>query len=358
MSVLRPHLRATLADLSERRPESLTSTPTDTSHPLANNESPFAPLPSVAEAMAAAVGRVNRYPDAAAGGLANDIAAWLRVGSDQVVVGCGSVGVLQLLFEMVGEPGAEALYAWRSFEAYPMLAELAGLKAVAVPLRGERHDLPGMAAAITPRTRLIVVCNPNSPTGTTVKRAELEDFLDAVPDGCLVVLDEAYREYVRDTDSPDGLRLQRGRPDVVVVRTFSKAFGLAGLRVGYLVADPAIAAGVRMLRLPYCVNQLAQVAASASLRAQDELTARVERTVRERDRVRSALLGVGWPVPPSETNFLWLGLGEESAGFAEVCAAHDVNVRIFPGDGVRVTIGERKANDVFLAAAEEYRRSR
>jgi histidinol-phosphate aminotransferase len=228
---------------------------------------------------------------------------------------------------------------------------------VTVPLRDERHDLPAMAAAVTARTRLIIVCNPNNPTGTVVRRTELESFLDSVPGDCLVVLDEAYREYVRDPDVPDGLSLAVDRPNVVVLRTFSKAFGLAGLRVGYLVGHPEVAAQVRKTRLPYTVNHLAQVAASASLRVRDELSARVEQTVKERERVRTALLDAGFTVPESDANLLWLRLGDDSAAFGARCAAHGVNVRAYPGEGVRVSIGDTGANDAFLAAAHDFRDS-
>lgn len=353
MSVVLPRLRHVLGDLAAHHPPAVS----DVVHPLANNESPFAPLPSVVAAIVDAVTTINRYPDGTAGALTAEIADWLRVGTDQVVVGAGSVALLQMVFEAVGEPGAEVVYAWRSFEAFPKLAALAGMRAVPVPLREERHDLDAMAAALTPATRLVIVCNPNNPTGTAVGRAQLEDFLDRVPADCLVVLDEAYHEYVRDPEVPDGLTLARSRPNVVVVRTFSKAFGLAGLRIGYLVADPAVAADLRKTRLPFSVIDLAQVAASASLRAREELLARVEETVKERERVREALLDAGWPVAPSEANFVWLPLGEDSVSFAATCATHGVHVRAFPGDGVRVTIGDRAANDAFLVAADKHRRS-
>ena len=351
MDIVQPRLRPVLHDLAAHKPGAIARSPAGRSYLLAANESPDGPLPSVVEAIAAAIGEVNRYPDGGSATLTCDIASWLGTSPDQVVVGCGSVGVTQMLFEAVGEPGTEVVYAWRSFEAYPVLAKLAGMRPVAVPLRDERHDLSAMAAAVTPRTRLIIVCNPNNPTGTVVRRGEVDNFLDHVPADCLVVFDEAYREYVRDASVPDALTLAAGRTNVVVLRTFSKAFGLAGLRVGYLVAHPVVTAQVRKTRLPYSVNHLAQVAASASLRAAGELLARVERTVKERERVRNALLDAGWWVPASEANLLWLRLDGDSADFAAACAAHGVNVRAFPGEGVRVSIGDPAANDAFLAVA-------
>ncbi|MEU7907459.1 histidinol-phosphate transaminase [Actinoplanes sp. NPDC049118] len=352
MNTVQPRMRPVLDGLPVFRPGPVAHAADGHAYLLAANESPQGPLPSVAEAVRAAVGEVNRYPDGAVTGLTGDIAGRLGVPADRVVVGAGSVGVAQMLFAAVAEPDAEAVFAWRSFEAYPTLAKLAGMRPVAVPLRDERHDLAAMAAAVTPRTRLILVCNPNNPTGTVVRRAEVEEFLDRVPADCLVVFDEAYREYVRDTDVPDALTLDR--PNVVVLRTFSKAFGLAALRVGYLVAHPAVAERVAKTRLPYSVNHLAQVAARASLLAEGELLARVESTVRERERVRGALLDAGWAVPASEANLLWLRLGGASADFAARCAAQGVNVRAIGDEGVRVSVGDARENDAFLAVATAY----
>jgi len=211
-----------------------------------------------------------------------------------------------------------------------------------------------MAAAITPRTRLIFVCNPNNPTGTVVHRAELETFLDQVPADCLVVLDEAYREYIRDEAVPDGIDVYRDRPNVAVLRTFSKAYGLAGLRTGFLIGHEPVAAAVRMTMLPFSVNSIAQAAAVASLAAEDELLARVELTVKERTRVREALVADGWAVPPTEANFVWLRLGEHTMDFAAACHDEGIAVRPFAGDGARVSIGDTDANDAFLAVAHTF----
>jgi histidinol-phosphate aminotransferase len=256
----------------------------------------------------------------------------------------------------VGEPGAEVVYAWRSFEAYPGLSDLAGATSVRVPLRDEAHDLAAMADAITERTRLIFVCNPNNPTGTVVHRAELEEFLGRVPQDCLVVLDEAYTEYVRDAQVANGLDLYRDRPNVAVLRTFSKAYGLAGLRVGFLVGHEPVAAAVRKTMLTFTVNALAQAAAIASLDAEPELLERVEAVVHERDRVRSELLSQGWSVPPTEANFVWLRLGDDTQDFAAACDREGVSVRPFGAEGARVSIGDQEANDAFLALARAYPR--
>ena len=350
-----PRFRRILDTMAAYKPGKAVVGPDGRSYKLSSNESPYGPLPSVVDAIAEAAQEINRYPDPGCARLTEAIAARYGVPPEHVALGPGSVTVAQQLLEAVGEPGVEVVYAWRSFEAYPMLADLAGVTSVRVPLAGETHDLPAMAKAITDRTRLIFVCNPNNPTGTVNRAAELTAFLDAVPEHVLVVLDEAYREYVRDPEVPDGLTLYRDRPNVAVLRTFSKAYGLAGLRVGYLIAHEPVATAVRKVTIPFAVNHLAQAAAVASLAAEAELLERVDRVVAERTRVRSALLEQGWTVPPSEANFVWLRLGARTAEFAECCARHGVAVRPFDGEGARVSIGDPEANDAFLRAAAEFR---
>ncbi len=354
MSDQSPRFRQVLDQFTGYKPGKAPSAGHPRSFKLTANESPYDPLPSVAAAVADAAARVNRYPDNGAAELTEAIAGRFGVPAGHVAVGCGSVGVMQQLLEAVGEPGAEVLFAWRSFEAYPYLTDLANATRVEVPLRDETHDLPAMAAAITDRTRLIFVCTPNNPTGTAVHRAELTEFLDQVPPDCLVVLDEAYVQYVRDPDVPDGISLYSRYPNVAVLRTFSKAYGLAGLRVGFLIGNEPVAQAVRKTMLPFAVNSLAQVAAVASLAAESELLERVERVVKERDRVRHELLGQGWTVPPSEGNFVWLPLRERSAEFTQACDAAGVAVRPYLPDGVRVTVADPEANDAFLGAAATY----
>ena len=356
MSARFPRFRAILDQFTPYKPGQTASGPDGTSFKLSSNESPFGPLPSVVKVIAEAAGQVNRYPDDGAAELTEAISARFGVPASHVAVGCGSVGLTQQLLETVGEPGAEVLYAWRSFESYPVLSDLAGATSVRVPLREEAHDLPAMADAITGRTRLIFICNPNNPTGTVVHRAELEEFLGRVPEDCLVVLDEAYSEYVRDPDVPDGLRLYRDRANLAVLRTFSKAYGLAGLRVGFMVAHERVAAAVRKTKLPFTVNALAQAAAIASLEAETELLERVEAVVKERDRVRGELQGQGWTVPPTEANFVWMRLGDDTADFAEACDRTGVSVRPLGADGARVSIGDQEANNALLAVARAYPR--
>ena len=349
-----PRFRSVLDGFPAYQPGRTPVSTTGKSHKLSSNESPFEPLPSVIKAITEAALSVNQYPDNGAQALIEAIAERFGVPQQHVAVGCGSVGVTQQLLEAVGEPGAEVMYAWRSFEAYPTLADLAAAESVRVPLRDETHDLAAMAAAITPRTRLIFVCNPNNPTGTVVRGAELEAFLDLVPADCLVVLDEAYHEYIRDEAVPDGVTLYRDRPNVAVLRTFSKAYGLAGLRTGFMIAHEPVAAAARATMLPFSVNRIAQAAAIASLAAEAELLERVELTVKERTRVREALIADGWTVPPTEANFVWLRLGEHTIAFAAACEAVGIAVRPFAGEGARVSIGDAEANDAFLAVARAF----
>ncbi len=351
-----PRFRSVLDRFAAYKPGRAPSSPDGRSFKLSSNESPFGPLPSVREVIVAAAGDVNRYPDNGAADLTAAISTRFGVPPEHVAVGCGSVGVTQQLLAAAAEPGAQVLYAWRSFEAYPTLADLSGAESVRVPLRDETHDLAAMAGAITERTRIVFVCNPNNPTGTVVRRAELEEFLDRVPPDCLVVLDEAYCEYVRDPGMPDGLTLYKGWPNLAVLRTFSKAYGLAGLRVGFLVAAEPVAAAVRATMLPFTVNHLAQAAAVASLAAEPELLDRVDAVVGERTRVRDALIGDGWTVPPTEANFVWLRLGQDTGHFAAECEAAGISIRPFGAEGARVSIGDPEANEAFLAIAKAYPR--
>jgi histidinol-phosphate aminotransferase len=324
---------------------------------LSSNENPYPPLPGVLEAATAAAATFNRYPDLACSELTAELAQRFGVPAEHVATGTGSVGVAQQLLQSTSGPGDEVIYAWRSFEAYPIITRISGARPVQVPLDADEvHDLDAMAAAVTDRTRLIFVCNPNNPTGTVVRRAGLERFLDRVPSDVLVVLDEAYREFNSDAEVPDGVDLYRDRPNVAVLRTFSKAYGLAGLRIGFAIAHEPVAAALRKTAVPFGVSQLAQDAAVASLRAEPALLERVAGLVEERSRVVEALAGQGWTVPGTQANFVWLRLGERTTDFAAVCERAGVTVRPFAGEGVRISIGETEANDLMLHTAEAFRK--
>ena len=358
MSEKTPKLRAALDGIPTYKPGRPAAADGPAAYKLSSNENPYPPLPGVLESAVAAAGSLNRYPDLACTGLMAELAERFSVPVEHLATGTGSVGVAQQLVQATAGPGDEVIYAWRSFEAYPIVAQISGATSVQVPLTSDEvHDLDAMLAAITDRTRLIFVCNPNNPTGTVVRRAELESFLDRVPSDVLVVLDEAYCEFVSDAEVPDGIELYRDRPNVCVLRTFSKAYGLAGLRVGFAVAHEPVAAALRKTAVPFGVSQVAQEAAVASLRSEAALLERVDALVAERARVFDGLVGQGWTVPESQANFVWLRLGDRTADFAAACERAGVVVRPYAGDGVRITIGESPAMDLFLQAAEEFRKA-
>ncbi|MFI5048196.1 MAG: histidinol-phosphate transaminase [Acidimicrobiia bacterium] len=322
---------------------------------LASNEAPFGPLPAAIEAAAAAMTTANRYPDNGAVALVEALAASNGVGPEQVLVGNGSVQLCQHLFLTTIEPGDEAVFGWPSFEAYPIQAQQADASMVRVPLRDHTYDLPAMAAAISDRTRLVFVCTPNNPTGTVVTRAAVEEFLAAVPSDCLVVFDEAYREFVTDPDTPDGLDLVASHRNVLVLRTFSKAYGLAALRVGYAIAQPEVIDALRKLHVPFEVNAVAQAAALASLAAEAEMRARVAVVIAERDRMYDALVARGMPVVPSQANFLWLDAPDTAVELAFHGERNGVVMRSFADIGARVTVGTAEENERVLAVLDSAR---
>ncbi len=326
-----------------------------TAYKLSSNENPYPPLDPVRVVLDKALDTVNRYPDMASVDLIAAIAAYCGVDPDNIAVGTGSVAVLGQIVQATCDPGDEIIFAWRSFEAYPIVAALADTTAVMVPVDADqRHRLDAMADAVTERTKVVIICSPNNPTGTVVHREELDAFLARVPRNVLVVLDEAYLEFVRDDRAPDAIEVWRANPNVLVLRTFSKAYGLAGLRVGYAVAEPEVAAALRKTATPFGVNSLAQAAAIASLEARDELMVRVDSLVAERERVVAGLTEQGWQLTPTEANFVWFPLGADCAAFTQACADAALSVRRYGDDGVRVTIGETDANTRFLEVAKAF----
>ena len=311
---------------------------------LSSNENPFDPLPGVVQAVQAAHG-FNRYPDATAARLRARLAERFGTTDDHVHVAAGSVSILFQLAQATSGAGDEILFSWRSFEAYPSLATVAGSTAVTVPNDADgRHDLEAMADAVTDRTRMIIVCTPNNPTGPVVTQAGFDAFLARVPADVLIVLDEAYAEFVTDPDAVDGARvLAAGHPNVVVLRTFSKAYGLAGLRVGYAVGDPRVLAAARSAGIPLSVTAAAEEAALASLDAEDELRERVAELAARRDELAARLRETGWDVPEAQGNFVWLPAGDRALEVAEAFEAAGLIVRPFAGDGVRISIGEAES---------------
>jgi histidinol-phosphate aminotransferase len=266
-----------------------------------------------------------------------------------LAVATGSTGLIYQLLTAFVTPGDEVVYAWRSFEAYPIAVTAAGGVSVQVPLTDDgRHDLDALADAVGERTRAVLLCSPNNPTGPALTQAEVDAFLDRVPPHVLVVLDQAYVEFVRLPGGVDGLATYRARGNVVVLRTFSKAYGLAGLRVGYGIGPESVMAALRAVSLPFGINLVAQAAAVASLERTAELAERVEALVAERTRVVEGLREAGWDVPDAQGNFVWFGFpGDPERIAAFAAAAEDAGVMVRPlgTDGVRVTIGEPEAND-------------
>jgi len=319
---------------------------------LSSNENPFEPLPSVVAAVQTAVA-FNRYPDATAARLRARLADRFGVGADAVHIAAGSVSILYQLAQATSGPGDEILFSWRSFEAYPGLAVVAGATSVTVPNDAAGgHDLDAMADAITDRTRMVIVCTPNNPTGPIVTQQGFDAFLARVPADLLVVLDEAYAEFVTDPAAVRGAAVvAAGHPNVVVLRTFSKAYGLAGLRVGYAVGDPRILDAARATGIPLSVTAAAEEAALASLDAEDELHERVRALAVRRDDLAARLRDAGWDVPVAQGNFVWLPAGERALEVAAAFEDAGLIVRPFAGDGVRISIGEHESVDAIVRVA-------
>jgi histidinol-phosphate aminotransferase len=317
-----------------------------TTYKLSSNENPYPPLPGVVEAATAAAEQMNRYPDMGNTALYEALSDKLAVPTDHLALATGSVALIYQLVQAFCEPGDEVVHAWRSFEAYPIAVTAAGARGVQVPVTAHgRHDLDAMRAAITDRTKVVMVCTPNNPTGPAVTQAELDAFLEGVPEQVLVVVDEAYVEFVRMGDAVNGVATVRAHDNVISTRTFSKAYGLAGFRVGYAVAPEPIAAALRAVSLPFGVSNVAQAAAIASLRAEPALLERVDALVAERERVVKGLADGGLVVPEPQGNFVWFAAGDRTLALAAAADELGIVIRPFAGDGARISIGEPEAND-------------
>jgi histidinol-phosphate aminotransferase len=346
-----PTLRPLLQSLPAYRPGRRPQAGQDLAR-LASNETPLGLLPSVVDAIARAVADANRYPDPAAAQLTTALARRYGVDEARVAVGCGSVSLLQQMVQISADAGDEVIYPWRSFEAYPGLVKVAGARPVEVPLDGYEHDLKAMAEAVTDATRLVILCSPNNPTGTALRAADVRTFLQSVPDHVLVVLDEAYAEFVDDPAAVDGTQLLADHPNLAVLRTFSKAYGLAGLRVGFCLAgSPDVASALRQVAVPFQVSVAAQAAALASLEAEQELLARVAAIVGGREPLRQQLRALGYDIPPAQGNFVWLPTGADTIRVAKVFDDAGILVRPFDGDGIRVTVTTAADGARVLAAA-------
>jgi histidinol-phosphate aminotransferase len=322
---------------------------------LSSNEIAHSPLPSVVAAVVDAAIEINRYPDPFTSKLNQALADKFSISIDQIATGTGSVGVCQQIIQPVAGAGDEVIYAWRSFEAYPIITTIAGAISVQVPLADAGlHDLDAMLNAITPKTRVIFVCTPNNPTGGIVTQQQIDDFLAKVSRDILVVIDEAYVEFNRDENAIDGIATMKSNSNVGVLRTFSKAYGLAGLRVGYFVGPKNVADAVRKTAVPFGVSNIAQVAAVVSLEHEAELFERVEEVIADRIWFESELAQLGFKLPVSQANFVWLPLGDLTEEFAKRSEGIAVSIRPFPGEGVRISIGERAALERVILLAKEF----
>lgn len=330
-----------------------------TSYKLSSNENPQPPVPAVLAAIREGVD-FNRYPDPLATKLREALAGYLDVPADDIVTGAGSLGALtQILQTFAGQNdddvADEVIYAWRSFEAYPIVVQTTGADAVEIPnLPDGRHDLDAMAAAVNAQTSVVLLCTPNNPTGPVLTTAEVEKFINSVPANVLIVIDEAYNEFVRHDDAVNGIEMYRKYPNVVVLRTFSKAHGLANLRVGYSISHPSITQYLRVIATPFAVSSLAEKAAVASITHIDDVVESVQRVVDERTRVVEGLRELGWDIPDAQGNFVWLAFGNETPAFARAAGEQALSVRAFGNEGLRVTIGEAEANTRFLALCSNY----
>ncbi|KIQ10249.1 histidinol-phosphate transaminase [Curtobacterium flaccumfaciens] len=348
MTEQRVHIRPEVAVLPAYKQGRQAS---DSAFKLSSNENPFPPLPGVVQAVQAQTS-FNRYPDATALALRAVLANRFGLTAEQVHVAPGSVAILHELARATSGPGDEIVYAWRSFEAYPGVVTVAGATSVQVPNRADGgHDLDAMAAAVTERTRMVLVCSPNNPTGPIVTAAEFDAFMAAVPQSVLIVLDEAYAEFVTDEAAVHGHPLLTAHPNLVVLRTFSKAYGLAGLRVGYALGPDYVLDAVRACAIPLSVTAQGQAAALASLEREAELLERVTEIAALRDRIVAELRAQGWDVPDAQGNFLWLPTGDRTATAAAAFEDAGIIVRAFPPEGIRISIGEHEAVGTLLETA-------
>lgn len=324
---------------------------------LASNENPAPTLDPIVAAITEAARGVNRYADHRATPVRLALAAQLGVDVGQITVGAGSAGILQQLFLSYVDPGDEVVFPWRSFEVYPVFTHLMAGEAVQVPLGTDFGvDIAALADAISERTKLVMLATPNNPTGVAATTTDLRELLGAVPTSTIVCIDEAYREFLDPGFGDPVADLVPDFPNVIVTRTFSKAHGLAGLRVGYAVGHPEVVATVDKTLLPFAVNALAQAGALAALDHADEIAERVDAILAERARVEVELTAAGWTFPNHQGNFVWLSTGDRTDDLGVELERRGVVIRPFSGDGLRVTIGTPAENDRFLAALADVAR--
>jgi histidinol-phosphate aminotransferase len=322
---------------------------------LSSNENPRPPHPKIIAAVVAALGESNRYPVSGSPELTRALARRHGVSPEQVVVGNGSNELIDLIVRAFVAPHENVVYPVPSFIVYGLIPKICGCTGVGVPCRDYRLDLAAMRAAVDKDTRVVFVCNPNNPTSTYVTASEVTAFLDSLPGDVLAVMDEAYIDYVDAPDFPDSLSLLSGRDNVVVLRTFSKFFAIAGVRVGYALAHPVVVDAIHRVRQPFNVSRLAQAAGLAALACTDDLASYARETIAERARVREAILALGLACPASQTNFVFADLGASDLDLFAALSARGVIVRRLGQFGAarntyRITIGTPAENDALIAS--------
>ena len=350
-------MRADLKDLPSYKAGQTPSPRTDLEvFKISSNENPYSPHPKIIEAIARAANSIQRYPDPNSTRLLERLADKYQVNPNQISLGTGSVAVLTQLIQASATVGDEVIFAWRSFEAYPIVTKVSGATAIKVPLKeNHEHDLAAMLKAITPKTKTILVCSPNNPTGPAVKKDEFINFLNQVPKDILVVLDEAYTEFVTDPEAINGTKDLRNENNLAILRTFSKAYGLAGLRVGFTIAQEPVIDYLKKVALPFGVSSIAQAAAIAALEHEEEILQSVNTLILERDRVYKELKNQNIKTPNPQGNFIWFDLKEKSQDFALACEEAGIVVRLFANEGVRATIAETVANNRLIEVASKFR---
>ena len=321
---------------------------------LASNENPLGPSPKALEVLADAASAVHRYPDGACFALRSRLAERLGVGEDQLVFCCGGDELLELLAKTFLAPGDKVAMPWPSFAMYPLVVTGMGAEGIRVPLtRDMEHDLPALAAAACEGAKMVFLCNPNNPTGTSFGADSLAEFIAAVPDDVIVVIDEAYVDYVRRTDFPDGLALVKQRPATVLLRTFSKIYGLAGLRVGYGISDPELIGYLDRARHPFNVNSLAEAAALAALDDEDHVRRTQETNAAGIEYLSRELARLGYAVWPSDANFILVKTG---AGYYDALLRRGIIVRPLGGfgldDHIRISVGTPKENEQLVESLQ------
>ncbi|NIM19769.1 MAG: histidinol-phosphate transaminase [Candidatus Latescibacteria bacterium] len=324
---------------------------------LASNENPYPPQEDIQKAVIDMLSQVNRYPESGSFELVMELAKKHSVSPEEVFVGNGSNEIIDLLVRAFAFPDENLVYPWPSFVVYRLVSTICGLESTEVPCMDNKVDLDGIRWAVNDKTKLVFICNPNNPTSTYVTRQEFSDFLESLPEEILVVMDEAYYEYVTAEDYPQTLEMRKNRSSLVTLRTFSKVHSLAGIRIGYAVADPQVVEILHKVRQPFNVNRLAQAAALAALKCQKEIQPIVDQTIKERESLRKAILKIGWECPPSQTNFLYIIPKGFSGDVCEPLLEKGIiarNMAQFGGeaDSFRLTVGTPEENRKFLEALD------